>query len=182
VLLKYFTQNVDSLEENLNISPDKIAHAHGTISTAKCLGCDWICPKEKMLDHFWNKIEKDEIPKCPTCDSVIKPNVVFFGEPVPLSFLESVTTEFQKCDCLIVIGTSLKVYPFADLVDQVREHVPRLLINEECVGPFQHGVQQSENVIFSEGLKGTYRDVSYIGDIDEGVSLLLEYIGWKDLL
>jgi len=125
-------------------------------------------------------MEKDIIPFCPDCGTVLKPNIIFFGEPLPSTFTEAIKTEFKKCDCIIVIGTSLKVYPFAGLVDLVADTVPRLLINQECVGPFVHGAHQDKmQGVFNKGIQGTYRDVAYIGDIDEGVDCLMNSLGWS---
>jgi len=76
------------------------------------------------------------------------------------------------------MGTSLQVYPFASLVTKVGEHVPRLLFNKEAVGPFANGVKMAleEGSLrkTDSGLKGTYRDVAILGDIDQGVQKFIE--------
>jgi len=176
ILLKYYTQNIDGLEDKVGVPKEKIVRAHGTLSTGVCLDCKFEYSEEKMTELFWPRIAADIIPKCTQCGSktAIKPNIVFFQEPLPKVFDDSSKIDFQQCDLLIVLGTSMKVYPFAGLVDLVREDVPRLLINRECVGPFVHGVKQYENGQTEQGIPGTYRDVAYVGDIDKGVELLLK--------
>jgi NAD-dependent deacetylase sirtuin 2 len=77
-----------------------------------------------------------------------------------------------------VIGTSLQVQPFASLIDDVPDHVPRLLINRELAG-----VHNSKSSGFDFKWKyGLNRDVAFLGDCDEGIEKLVELLGWeKDL-
>lgn len=77
-----------------------------------------------------------------------------------------------------MIGTSLQVQPFASLIDDVPESVPRLLINKE-----EAGVHHSRSSGFDFKWKyGLNRDVFFSGTCDEGVTKLAELLGWeKDL-
>ncbi len=63
---------------------------------------------------------KDEIPTCTTCQSPVKPDIVFFGENLPDRYWKLSKEDFQKCDCLIVMGTSLQVQPFASLIHRLK--------------------------------------------------------------
>lgn len=75
---------------------------------------------------------------------------------------------------MIIIGTSLQVQPFASLIDDVPEHVPRLLINKELAG-----VHKSRSSGFDFDWKnGLNRDIAYLGDCDEGVDKLAALLGW----
>ena len=77
-----------------------------------------------------------------------------------------------NCDLFIVMGTSLSVEPVANLVDEVRDCTPRLLINRELVGPFRFC-----------GMSCSYRDVAYIGECDDGVKEFCSLLGWdKELM
>lgn len=139
-----------------------------------------------MLIHCTDKIMQGVIPYCSDCNSLIKPDVVFFGgkvvgrglmllalplltrcnvyasipvtpcralagEVLPygtagnkwqlqvqivlmMILMPSHTQDFTNCDLLIVLGTSLKVRPFNQLIGLVGESTPRLLINREQVG------------------------------------------------
>lgn len=73
------------------------------------------------------------MPKCEECDGLVKPDIVFFGEALPERFFRLVECDFPKADLLIIMGSSLVVQPFASLVDRVKSHVPRLLLNREKV-------------------------------------------------
>ena len=68
-----------------------------------------------MLDKLF---KYDVIPTCDKCNSVVKPDIVFFGENLPKKFHDNAATDFHECDLLIVMGTSLTVQPFARLVDR----------------------------------------------------------------
>lgn len=80
---------------------------------------------------------------------------------------------FAECDCLIVMGTSLKVYPFSSLVDYVPVDCPRLLINRDLVGDW---------AIYDEDPDSNYRDVAIQGNCDDGCQQLAEILGWQDEL
>lgn len=67
---------------------------------------------------FLGRIFKDEIPICEECPGVVKPDIVFFGEALPTNFYENITSDFEKCDLLIILGSSLAVQPFASLIDR----------------------------------------------------------------
>lgn len=64
------------------------------------------------------RIFKDELPICASCPGIVKPDIVFFGENLPEKFHQCILTDFEKCDLLIVLGSSLVVQPFASLVDR----------------------------------------------------------------
>ena len=97
---------------------------------------------------------------------MIKPNIVFFHEDLPRKFFEY-PKDFAKCDLLIVLGTSLEVYPFAGLVEEVSKSTPRLLINREIVGPFKKKVRRSNDAVIK-------------GDIVDGVEKLVKALDWTE--
>lgn len=103
------TQNIDMLHER---SGNKIVLTlHGSIEKSFCVSCG----KEYSLSEMKEKLKFQKVPKCDLCEGLIKPNIVFFGESVH-HFDEAVEL-VKKCDLLLVIGTSLKVYP-ASLLPQ----------------------------------------------------------------
>lgn len=90
--------------------------------------------------------------------------------------------DLRAADLLIVMGTSLKVYPFAALVNDVSTLTPRLLINKDEVGPFvgcavngkDNDGEKKEEV---ERKKGG-RDVAWLGECDAGVQQLASLLSW----
>ena len=96
------------------VPDDKIIEAHGTFKEAYCQKC------QEMYDLKWLKDaifkNDDNVPTCLKCQGVVRPNIVFFGEALPQRFWQHLDQDFQACDCLIVLGTSLAVAPFNGLV------------------------------------------------------------------
>jgi len=131
-LLRNYTQNIDGLERAADIQ--KIIECHGTFQTATCL----VCGKKYEVSFIENQIKDGSIPFC-TCrpESVIKPDIVFFGEALPPIFFESIPLDFPKADLLLIMGTSLNVYPVAWLIDEVTPRCPVILINK-TPPPFDH--------------------------------------------
>jgi len=108
----------------------------------------------------------------------VKPDVVFFGESLPAVFTRRVIHDFPQCDCLIVMGTSLKVQPFASLIDRAPKSSMRLLINREEAGA------SAPSLPFLGGFdfKSQSRDIFLQDDCDAGVVKLARMLGWEDEL
>ena len=68
-----------------------------------------------------------QVVRCTACESLVKPDIVFFGEALPRRFFRHREEDMPECDLLIIMGTSLVVYPFASLQGLVGERCPRLL-------------------------------------------------------
>eukprot|EP00056_Hartaetosiga_gracilis_P003666 m.65867 g.65867 ORF g.65867 m.65867 type:complete len:254 (-) comp11539_c5_seq2:417-1178(-) len=115
------------------------------------------------------------IPKCEKCEGLVKPDIVFFGEGLPQRFFEKMASDFAVADALIVIGTSLTVHPFADLISRVNENVPRLLINREMVGTSEY---MFSGPPFNFHIDD--RDVFYEGNCDDGCVEFARLLGWEE--
>ncbi|KAI8890086.1 NAD-dependent deacetylase sirtuin-2, partial [Backusella circina FSU 941] len=174
VLLRNFTQNIDTLERMTGLSEDKIIEAHGSFASASCIFCHKVADPEFVREHAL----KGEVPRCKECDGgLIKPNITFFGESLPERFHASLD-DFDEAELLVVIGTSLQVHPFAGLIDHVKISVPRLLINREPAG-VHHSRRSGFDFEWEHGRK---RDALYLGSCDEGIEKLAKLLGWeKDL-
>jgi len=177
VLQRVYTQNVDTLERVAGLSENKVVEAHGSFARALCTSPT--CFKrlsEDAVKEYWDVVKRDEIPRCSTCQSVVRPDVVFFGEGLPSEFHDLSHKDLTSCDLVIVLGTSLIVYPFASLVNKVPLLAPRLLINKTKSGPFKSLGAISQSTLSQHN----YRDVVFEGDCDEGVLQFLEALGWRD--
>lgn len=73
--------------------------------------------KVLIIIFFPERIFTDQIPICTVCPGVVKPDIVFFGESLPERFQRCLQEDFQQCDMLIIMGSSLEVQPFASLID-----------------------------------------------------------------
>ncbi|KAL2876117.1 Sir2 histone deacetylase Hst2 [Colletotrichum sp. CLE4] len=152
-----FTQNIDCLERRAGVPDDKIIEAHGSFATQRCIECKDTFPADRMEKH----VQDEHVPKCDSCGGLVKPDIVFFGEALPETFRDN-THLPAMADLIIVMGTSLSVYPFAGLAEASRSGVPRLLLNRERVG--QMGRRAD--------------DVVELGTCDAGVRKLATLLGW----
>ncbi|XP_033735571.1 NAD-dependent protein deacetylase sirtuin-2-like isoform X2 [Pecten maximus] len=183
LLLRHYTQNIDTLESQAGLDPEKLVEAHGSFRTAHCL----ICEKEYSKDFIEEKVFAGEVPKCdvPGCeDNIVKPDIVFFGESLPSRFGELVNGDMKECDLLLILGTSLVVQPFAALPNRTQHHTPRMYINLEKTGSGPSN--PITMLMFGGGFKfddeDNYRDVFWQGTCDEGCLLMAEKLGWKEEL
>lgn len=156
-----FTQNIDCLERHAGVPDARIVEAHGSFATQRCIDCRVEFDDDRMRKH----VEDGVVPHCDDCNGLVKPDIVFFGEPLPASFREN-SHKAVMADMVIIIGTSLSVYPFAGLADMVPAGVPRLLLNKQPV----HRVGDRSD------------DVVEIGPCDDGVRRLADLLGWRDEL
>jgi NAD-dependent histone deacetylase SIR2 len=156
-----FTQNIDTLERRAGVPDEKIIEAHGSFATQRCIDCRKPYDGEKMKKMIMNK----QIPRCEKCKGLVKPDIVFYGESLPVQFHRSIPT-LQEADLLIVMGTSLTVHPFASLAQCVPRECKRVLINLEKVGDFGHRPD----------------DIICLGRCDEIIRELARELGWEEEL
>jgi NAD-dependent deacetylase len=118
------TQNIDSL--HIKAGSKNVYEIHGHFRTSHCLNCN----KVYSLDYVkTNLIDKKIIPlRCELCNGLIKPDIIFFGEMLPEDFEKSIE-EVKKSDLLLILGTSLKVYPAAFLPSFCKGEI--IIINKE---------------------------------------------------
>ena len=94
------TQNIDGLHQRSGST--NILELHGSIIRIKCTVCDFI---DNITENF-----ESLPPKC-KCGSMLRPDVVWFGEPLPQNIWQSAIKEASICDVMIIVGTSLVVSP-----------------------------------------------------------------------
>jgi len=106
------TQNIDNLHQKAGNSPSIIFELHGNMNWLICLGCGRRYPVELARQCATSS---DGLPECRSCYGILKPDITFFGEPLPDKAFINATLHAQECDLLIVVGSSLLVYPAADI-------------------------------------------------------------------
>lgn len=76
------------------------------------------------------ELKADDLPRCPKCSGLLRPGVVWFGEPLPVHTIETVDTWVHSgpIDLMLVIGTSARVFPAADYVERGREQGARVAV------------------------------------------------------
>jgi NAD-dependent deacetylase len=100
------TQNIDRLHELAGSRA--LVEVHGSIRSSSCLDCGAVVP-------FAEVVELLPVPHCPNCGRVLKPDVVMFGELLPEAAIARAMQLAGEARLLLVVGSSLEVYPIAGL-------------------------------------------------------------------
>jgi NAD-dependent deacetylase len=104
------TQNIDGLHQQAG--SQRVLELHGHIREATCIRCYQTAPSDEFLSDF---VEDGQIPRCSSCGGIMKPNVILFGEQLPISVLNAAWREVRACDLVLVAGSSLRVAPACEL-------------------------------------------------------------------
>lgn len=119
------TQNVDNLHQKSGIPEDKVIELHGTFSWVICLECAKRYPSEGI----WSRIEAgDKVPECDTCGGILKPATISFGQAMPERETHEAQVRSADCDLFLVAGSSLVVYPAAQMPLIARDNGAKLVI------------------------------------------------------
>jgi NAD-dependent deacetylase len=123
------TQNIDNLHQGSGIPAERIIELHGNTSYAKCLSCDLRVELELIREHF---AKHGEAPGCPECSGILKTATISFGQAMPQTQMTRAQAEARNCDLFLVLGSSLVVYPAADVpVLAVRQGAELVIVNRE---------------------------------------------------
>ena len=119
------TQNVDNLHQDSGIDDSKITELHGNATYAKCLDC----LKKYELDSLKKEfLETKEPPTCNECEGIIKTATVSFGQAMPEEEMVTAQRVSIQSDLFICLGSSLAVFPAADLPLLAKETGANLII------------------------------------------------------
>ncbi len=144
------SQNVDGLHRRAGSS--HVIDLHGSLDRVVCLECSQTYDRSAIearlseanpwLDDIANIVLAPDgdvnvtdyssliIPECTVCGGVLKPDVVFFGEFVPLKIYQAATSHVKRAECLLVAGSSLAVNSGMRLIDIARKkRIPIIIIN-----------------------------------------------------
>lgn len=112
-LAAVITQNIDGLHQKAGST--NVFELHGSVLRNYCRECQAPCTVEQLL--ALRAEAADGVPRCPTCDGIVKPDVVLYEEPLDEAVLHGAVDAIAQADMLVVAGTSLAVYPAAGLID-----------------------------------------------------------------
>jgi NAD-dependent deacetylase len=113
------TQNVDGLHQQAG--SQEVIEVHGTIATASCVSCGRRERREDVALLL-------PLPSCADCGSVLKPDVVMFGELLPAGAVEHANALARAAGSMLVVGSSLEVWPVAGLPGETLAHGGALAI------------------------------------------------------
>ena len=129
------TQNIDNLHQKAGVPEDKVFELHGNMGWVVCLSCRRRFPMPEVLQKIKEGIE---VPDCPDCQGILKPDAVLFGEALPQETLREATRRSQNCDLFIIIGSTLVIYPAAYIPTYAGEAGAKVAIVNLTPTPFDH--------------------------------------------
>ncbi|WFD39681.1 NAD-dependent histone deacetylase sir2 [Malassezia japonica] len=189
-LLRMYSQNIDTLEQKAGISRVLQCHGSFATATCTDPSCGYkvdgsvirddllakripACPrctarredadarrraKRPKTSAMWGGDESED--ESDLAYGIMKPDITFFGEKLPDEFDRCVFADREEVDLILVMGTSLKVAPVADLLTHLPSNVPVVLLNRT---PITHMAM----------------DVMLLGDSDGIVQYLGKELGWE---
>lgn len=123
ILKATITQNIDDLHQRAGTK--QIYEVHGSLRSMSCSRCGETYPSEQ----FRAALERDGgIPHCPQCGRVMKPDIILFGEMLPEDVWQEAEAHCAQADVVLVVGSSLEVWPAASLPEHAILNGARLII------------------------------------------------------
>jgi NAD-dependent deacetylase len=123
LLKAIITQNIDLLHQKAGAK--HVIEVHGSPSVHYCMHCSGI---RMPFAEAQAIVKRGGMPTCPKCGRVLKPAITFFGEMLPQKAIYEATQEAESADLMLILGTSLTVYPAAGLPLNTLRHGGRLII------------------------------------------------------
>lgn len=147
------TQNIDNLHQKAGAK--NLLEVHGHVRDGYCIKCG----KKMPIDRMNEKIKGKEIPpRCDHCNGVVRPSVVMFGDALPPCF-DQAWKEVEKCDLLMVMGTSLEVAPVSYLAQICKKlviiNIGKTAYDKKAEVIVNHKASEVLNKIYKE-LEGRY--------------------------
>jgi len=119
------TQNIDNLHQLSGVPADQVVEVHGNTTYATCLDCSTRYEIEALRPAFE---ASGEPPRCDVCRGWVKTATISFGQAMPAEAMKRATAMACSCDLFFAVGSSLVVYPAADLPRIARNNGARLVI------------------------------------------------------
>lgn len=124
-LLLLITQNVDGLHFAAGTSPDKLVEIHGHFREVTCLDCGERAPMERALMRVR---AGEEDPACRSCGGILKSATISFGQGLVEGDLSRSGEAAEQCDLMLAVGSTLSVYPIANVVPIAKNAGARVVI------------------------------------------------------
>jgi len=119
------TQNIDGLHQAAGVEQSLVQEVHGSVRELVCIGCGERHPREQL-----EVLIVEDLPRC-VCGEILKPAVVLFEEMLPEAAVERSLAAIATCDLLLVIGSSMVVYPVAGFPGERTDGARMAIINNE---------------------------------------------------
>ncbi len=131
-LVAVVTQNIDGLHQRAGHDPAKVIEVHGTIWWTRC----WECRDRRPMDEALARVRAGEDdPPCLVCGGILKSDTISFGQALVPEVIDAALRAADTCDLLLAAGSSLSVFPAANVVPRARAAGARVVIvNGEPTG------------------------------------------------
>jgi NAD-dependent deacetylase len=129
------TQNIDNLHQASGIADEAVIEVHGNTTYAACLDCGQRHEIEDLRPAFE---ATGEAPRCEGCGGFVKTATISFGQPMPEIAMRRAKELAKTCDLFVVVGSSLVVYPAADLPHIAHRQGARIVIINREPTPGDH--------------------------------------------
>jgi NAD-dependent deacetylase len=116
------TQNIDGLHKEAGNT--NVIELHGNTRVIGCLDCE----ADYDFETIHARIKEQMPPRCDKCGGMLKPRVTFFGEQLPAGAMENAAYACANCDLMIVVGSTLAVFPAASLPMMARRAGAKIII------------------------------------------------------
>jgi NAD-dependent deacetylase len=117
------TQNIDDLHQQAGSS--EVLEVHGHLRSATCIDCYRVQSSDNLVEEF---LTTNAIPRCPECGGIMKPDVVLFGEQLPVAVVNRAMAHVHSADLMLIAGSSLEVVPVSQLPLRVHRHGGQLIV------------------------------------------------------
>jgi len=118
------TQNIDGLHQAAGAQ--NVIQVHGSVNSLTCQTCRKSYPAASFIQPF---LMDREMPRCPICSRLLKPDIILFEEMLPLDAWSQARQYCENADLILVIGSSLEVTPAGSLPIYALENGAHLIIN-----------------------------------------------------
>jgi NAD-dependent deacetylase len=128
-LTHVITQNIDGLHQKSGVPDDRVIQLHGNANYCTCLSCGRRYEMEDVRDMF---LPDETVPSCGDCNGIIKTATISFGQAMPVDEMQRAEMAVLDCDLMIVLGSSLVVYPAAAFPRVAKQNGAKLaIVNNE---------------------------------------------------
>jgi len=129
------TQNTDGLHQKAGVPDEKVLELHGTMHWVNCLDCQRRYPREEVHQKM---LDGQAVPRCDTCNGILKPATVAYGQSMPERETRESEARSAACDLFLAAGSSLVVYPAAQMPIIAKRGGARLVILNIGKTPHDH--------------------------------------------
>jgi len=129
------TQNVDGLHQEAGVPEHLVLELHGNSRRVACLTCSRPYGREEILGRL---ASGDESPTCVACDGLLKTTTISFGQAMPVETTAEAEQRSRDCDLMLVVGSTLLVYPAALMPEYALRSGARLVTVNLMETPLDH--------------------------------------------